>query len=163
MDHSKQTGEQKRQRFGDIDKAAYEKTKKIEKSSLAGRLPAAMNRTGRNYEATKNMKEQLETLGYEVKAIFVKTGLEKAQERNLARKRKLEPKIVKKIHSDVGKNMEKFRSLFGNNFYTIDNTKHFSETRAEAETLWKKIARWMNWPVNNDAANKWREEQGIRK
>lgn len=163
MDYRKQTGEQKRQRFGDIDKAAYEKTKAIEKGVLAGRLPVAMNYTGKDYENTRKMKEQLESLGYETKMIFVKTELSKAQERNLARKRKLEPKMVERIYKDVGKNIGKFRSLFGNSFHTIDNTKHFSETKVEAEILWRKIAKWMDWPVNNDAAIKWRKENEIKR
>jgi len=163
MDHAKQTGEQKRQRFGDIDKAAYEKTKAIRKTTLAGRLPVVMNRTGQNYEATKKMKDQLESLGYEVKMIFVRTDLEKAQERNLKRKRKLEPKMVKKIHGNVDKNIEKFRALFGHSFYIVDNTKHHEETKFEWGMVWRKIAKWMDWPVNNDAAIEWKEKQEKRR
>lgn len=132
----------------------------MQKNFITGRLPIVVDRTGADYEGLKLHKNKLENLGYETKMIFIRTPVEQAIKRNLSRERKLDTDFVKSYHKRVIENEKKFKALFGNDFYTIDNKEG---SKIEWNILWKKIARWMEKKVNNSAANNWREQQRGKK
>ena len=88
-----------------------------------GRLGLLIDGTGDDYGKIKKKNIELKKLGYDTYMIFINTTLEVAQERNAKRNRKLPEKLVKKIWTDVQKNMGRFQGLFGNNFKIIDNSK----------------------------------------
>lgn len=159
IEQRKRTKEQEARR-GEIDKTSYEKiTGTRQEKFLEGKLPIVIDRTGADFYGVKVPKERLESLGYETKMIFIDVPMEQAVGRNLARKRKLDPNFVRGYHRRVRANIEKFRSLFGGNFYVLDNTKSYEETKSEWDKLWTKIAKWMDRPVENNIANEWKQKQ----
>ena len=85
--------------------------------------------TGDDYGKIKKKNTELKKLGYDTYMLFINTTLEVAQERNAGRNRKLPEKLVKKIWTDVQKNMGRFQGLFGNNFKIIDNSKERTAQR----------------------------------
>jgi cytidylate kinase len=163
LDSSKQTPDQLEYRKKIVDPTAYKKAEKKENIILKERLPIIINRTGKDIQKTIEVKNKLEKLGYEIKMIFVSTDLDIALKRNSERERKLEKDIIVSTFNTLKENIKKYKNIFGNDFHQIDNSKSFNENKVEYENFWKKIAKWMDKPVNNQAANKWKEEQRLNK
>ena len=57
-----------------------------------GRLGVIIDGTGKDVNKIGRQKRLLDQIGYDTYMIFVNTSLEIAQERNMQRKRKLQPK-----------------------------------------------------------------------
>jgi dephospho-CoA kinase len=147
------------ERKHEIHQTALDKMEKRYQNVVNGRLPIVINRTGYHYGELKKNKERLESIGYETKMVFVDTPIEKALERNLARKRKQDPEKVKGSHRKIRSNIEKFKLLFGKNFYTVDNSGPYSELKPQWDKLWTKLAKWMEKPVNNPTAKTWKQSE----
>ena len=58
-------------------------------------------------------KQLLDQIGYDCYMIFVNTSLDIAQERNMQRKRKLQPKAVEAMWNAVQRNIGGFQRVFG--------------------------------------------------
>ena len=103
-----------------------EKAKKIkdarQKLYTQGRLGLLVDGTGDDYSKIKKKNIELKNLGYDTYMLFINTTLEVALERNAQRERKLPEELVKKIWTNVQKNMGRFQGLFGSNFKIIDNS-----------------------------------------
>lgn len=130
---------------------------------LAGRLPIVIDRTGADYPDMVKQKKRLEDLGYETKMIFIDTPLEIAHERNLKRKRKMNPNIVNWFHKKVRENVDKFRDLFGSDFIIIDGSRPYSEMKPEMNKMYRKIAKWMTQTTKNAKAEEWRKKEFKKK
>ena len=108
------------------DASPRAKAKKVkdakEKLYTQGRLGLLIDGTGDDYSKIKKKNIELKKLGYDTYMLFINTTLEVAQQRNAQRDRKLPDKLVKKIWTDVQKNMGRFQGLFGSNFKIIDNS-----------------------------------------
>ena len=147
-----------------------EKAKKIkdarQKLYTQGRLGLLVDGTGDDYGKIKKKNMELKKLGYDTYMLFINTTLEVAQERNAGRDRKLPEKLVKKIWTDVQKNMGRFQGLFGNNFKIIDNSKQRSAQRDPnagvvifPKQLYTAINKFVKSPVKSGLAKKWIKRQ----
>jgi len=80
--------------------------------------------TGGNYVEISTQVEKLNSLGYDVAMIYIDVPIEISLERNRARGqrggRSLEDEIVIYSWNSVNKNVDKYRQLFGQNFFYID-------------------------------------------
>lgn len=95
---------------------------------IDGMLPLIIDGTGKDFDKIKNQAEDLKMVGYDVSMIFVNTSLEVAKERNRARERSVDDKIVEKMWFAVQNNIGKFQKYFGSeNFIVIDNSEHFEK------------------------------------
>jgi dephospho-CoA kinase len=77
--------------------------------------------TGAASKPLLKKKEELEALGYDTLMIMIWVSPYTSLERNAQRDRALPPAIVLRTWRDVNKNVETYRSAFGNNFILIDN------------------------------------------
>ena len=146
------------------------KAKKItgaqQKLYTQGRLGLLIDGTGDDYGKIKKKNMELKKLGYDTYMIFINTTLEVAQERNAKRNRKLPEKLVKKIWTDVQKNMGRFQGLFGNNFKIIDNSQQREAQRDPnagvvifPKQLYTAINKFVKSPVKSGLAKKWIKRQ----
>ena len=90
---------------------------------LDGRLGLTIDGTGKDTVKLQKESDKLREYGYETMMIFVNTSLEVAQERNLARKRKLAPEKVEQMwnlssreHNEIPAN------IWCSNFHIVDNS-----------------------------------------
>ena len=98
--------------------------------------------------------------------IYINTSLEVAQQRNAQRVRKLPEKLVKKIWTDVQKNMGRFQGLFGANFKIIDNSdKRVAKRDPQAgiiifpKQFYATINKFIKSPVKSGLAKRWIKRQ----
>ena len=147
------------------DKAQKIKDAK-QKLYTKGRLGLLIDGTGDDYGKIKKKNIELKKLGYDTYMLFINTTLEVAQERNVQRDRQLPEKLVKKIWTDVQKNMGKFQTLFGSNFRIIDNSKTRSAQRDPTagviifpKHLYTAINKFVKSPVKSGLAKKWIKRQ----
>ena len=77
--------------------------------------------TGAASKPLLKKKEELEALGYDTLMLMIWVSPYTSLERNAQRDRALPPAIVLRTWRDVNKNVETYRSAFGNNFILIDN------------------------------------------
>ena len=162
-DHYKQSPKERKTADEEIHPTTNKKTVKKEDITIKNRLPIIMNRTGSDFERTKKMKERLEALGYETKMIFISSGLDTSLERNNARDRRLDNEFVKATHKKVAANVGKFKDLFGSDFHVVDNATPADKKQEVFGEMWKRLAAWVDRPVNNAKAKSWKEEQLRRK
>ena len=143
-----------------------EKARKIkdarQKLYTQGRLGLLVDGTGDDYSKIKKKNVELKRLGYDTYMLFINTTLEVAQQRNAQRDRKLPEKIVKKIWTDVQKNMGRFQGLFGSNFKIIDNSdKRVAkrESRLFPKEFYTAINKFIKSPVKSGLAKRWIKRQ----
>ena len=142
------------------------KAKKIKdakhKLYTQGRLGLLIDGTGDDYGKIKKKNVELKKLGYDTYMLFINTTLEVAQQRNAQRDRKLPEKIVKKIWTDVQKNMGRFQGLFGSNFKIIDNSdKRVAkrESRLFPKEFYTAINKFIKSPIKSGLAKRWIKRQ----
>lgn len=138
----------------DIHDEASKLTSKKAVFAIEGRLPIVIDKTGRVVEDVLKVKNQLEKIGYEVIAVYVKVSEKTALKRNIERKRTADLPYVKDAYKNVVKNIPTFKKAFGNNFLEIDNEKPVEFTK-----IWVNINKWMKKPVTNSKAKEWKEHE----
>jgi hypothetical protein len=93
--------------------------------------------------------------------VYVNTTLDVAQARNMARERKLKPKLVKDVWIDVQKNLGQFQKLFGSsNIKIVDNSEDTrSKTRPGrvdvSQDAMKASSKFIGKPIKNPIGKKW--------
>ena len=147
-----------------------EKAKKIkdarQKLYTQGRLGLLIDGTGDNYNKIKKKNVELKKLGYDTYMIFINTTLEVAQQRNATRDRELPEKMVKKIWTDVQKNLGRFQGLFGANFIIIDNSEKRTAQRDPKagvvifpKKFYSAMNKFIKSPVKSGLAKRWIKRQ----
>ena len=125
---------------------------------LTGRLGVVIDGTGRDSAKILRMKNKIEQLGYETAMVFVNTDLETAVLRDSQRSRSLGEKAVTDMWKEVQKNLGKFQSAFGSNFFIADNSEG-SNFRSEAMRVYKGVGAWSKKPPRNKKAQDWIRSQ----
>lgn len=137
---------------------------------LNGRLGLVIDATGRYAPSIERQIHQLQSLGYDVAILYVKTDVETAIKRQQTRDRQLDPEVVRQFHQDVENNISRYSALVGDNFVVLDNSGssaqavvndpvHFQSTNSKKITADQWIRRWLRAPVVNAAAQHWRKSQ----
>jgi len=92
-------------------------------------------------------------MGYDTYMIFVNTSEQVAQERNVARPRKLKPEMVKQMWLAVQQNIGRFQAYFRpSNFIVVDNNKAGEDVFNKVS---KRIRKLVNKKVTNPIAQQW--------
>jgi cytidylate kinase len=139
----------------DVRDRAKKVSRGLRDNYLKGRLGMVIDGTGKNFDKMEKQRNILsDALGYDCYMIFVNTSLEVALERNLARERKLDTKMVEKMWKEVQDNLGRFQKLFGvNRMFVIDNSSYENEdTLKEIEKL---IRRELKKPIMNPTGKMW--------
>ena len=92
-------------------------------------------------------------MGYDTFMVYVNTSLEIALERNAARDRKVDPKLVKKFWQDVQDNMGGFQRLFKGNFSIVDNSSR--DNKHILDAVWKEVMKFSRVKPKNAIAKEW--------
>jgi dephospho-CoA kinase len=143
--------------FSDQGQEIRGRAKKVTKNKqsrfIDERLGMVIDGTGKDYDKIAKQAQALEQLGYETYMIFVNTSLDTAQERNMARKRKLKPNEVEKMWNEVQNNIGRFQRLFGSsNFIIVD----YNDAGEDVfNKVWKRVMKLVRKKVNNPIAKQW--------
>ncbi len=120
-----------------------------------GRLGIIIDGTGKDVAKITGQKNKLEQIGYDCYMIFVNTSLDIAQERNMQRKRKLQPKAVEAMWNAVQRNIGGFQRVFGTrNFIIVDNNENISDGDLFAECT-KRIRGLVKGKPTKPQAKAW--------
>ena len=139
----------------DIRVRSKEKTAKRQSLWVDGRLGIIIDGTGKDVGKISRQKQLLDQIGYDCYMIFVNTSLEIAQERNMKRKRKLQPKAVEAMWNAVQRNIGGFQRVFGTkNFIIVDNNEDISDGDLFAECT-KRIRGLVKGKVTKPQAKRW--------
>lgn len=133
---------------------------------MNGRLGMIIDGTAHSIAKTLIQKKELEKVGYDTYMIFVNTTLDIALKRNMARERKVKPEIVSARWHDVQANIKTLKSIFGSNFFEVDNSKYLSEKEAKQKfaTITKQhISTFINASIKNPIGKKWIKKQLLLK
>ena len=139
----------------DIRVRSKEKTAKRQSLWVDGRLGIIIDGTGKDVGKISRQKQLLDQIGYDCYMIFVNTSLDIAQERNMKRKRKLQPKAVEAMWNAVQRNIGGFQRVFGTkNFIIVDNNEDISDGDLFAECT-KRIRGLVKGKVTKPQAKRW--------
>ena len=145
--------------FSDEGQALRDRAKQVttrrQDMWMDGRLGIIVDGTGKDTVKIGRQKRLFDQLGYDTYMIFVNTSLDVAQERNMKRRRKLEPKAVESMWNAVQRNIGAFQSMFGRgNFVIVDNNKDVSDGDIFAAAT-KEIRKLIKSKPNKPQAKKW--------
>jgi len=145
--------------FSDEGQALRDRAKQVttrrQDMWMDGRLGIIVDGTGKDTVKIGRQKRLFDQLGYDTYMIFVNASLDVAQERNMKRKRKLEPKAVESMWNAVQRNIGAFQSMFGRgNFVIVDNNKDVSDGDIFAAAT-KEIRKLIKSKPNKPQAKKW--------
>jgi len=101
--------------------AAKGLTDKRYKSLIDARMGIIIDSTSGDQGKTFRMYRELKSAGYDVKALFIQTDLEVAQQRNKERSRSIPPKIVEKSHKAAQQVKKMLQKKMGRDFHEIEN------------------------------------------
>lgn len=159
----------------DPDWATSKRARSVqEKNYLDGRLGLVIDGTGRYAPALEKDAKTLQSLGYDVAIVYVKTDIDTAIERQKTRNRQMSPEIVAQLHDAVISNISFYKQLVGDNFAVVDNSggdvkatvsdpKNLESSYPRPINAERWVRRWLGVPVKNDAARKWRDLELSRK
>ncbi len=139
---------------GGYDKELYDYSwnllRKRMKLYLDGQLGVIIDITGRHLDRLMQTKKELEDLGYDTMAVMVNTDIKKALDRNEMRARKVDPEMLKRMHSEVQQNIGKIQQIFKGNALFVDNTEDKQDFTHERKMVDKFLAAPNHNRVNED-------------
>ena len=135
-----------------VRKRAKDITAKKQANFVEGRLGMIIDGTGREADRILSQKAFLEELGYDTYMIYVNTSLDIALQRNAARARSLDEKIVVSSWKSVQSNMGKFSNMFRKGFIVVDNNDAGEDIFIE---VWKRVQSLLRRKVTNTSAKNW--------
>lgn len=141
----------------------WELYKSQEKNFLDGRLGLIIDGTAKNPERMAQVKQTLEELGYDTAMVFVNTSLETSMNRVINRAqsagkdagRAIDPQFVKDTWEKTQKGLGALQSLFGGQFFIVDNNRGEPNVAYVAKTM----KRWLAQTPNKPAAREWMKQQ----
>jgi cytidylate kinase len=93
-------------------------------------LGMIIDTTGRSYTMIADMKRELEEADYKTAMIFVDADISTQLKRNTTRERQVPEKIIKNNYDTIKQNQGKYKLLFGDQFFYIDNSQS-AQTKIE--------------------------------
>ena len=133
-------------------------TQMQKRNYLIGRLGIIIDGTGRRLDRTKAVKDELDDLGYDTAMIFVNTDIEtslaRVKHRGESTGRIIDPEKVKDYWKATQNNLGQLQSIFGKQFYIVDNTDTPNLDYVDA-----RLRRWLAQKPTNLAATNWIKSQ----
>lgn len=139
-------------------------TEKKEIVWIKGMVPIIIDGTGKELQKIADLKNWLESIGYDTAMVFVNTSLDVAQQRARERferdpehGRKVDPLDTKKAWHEAQENAGKFSELFGKNFKIVDNSKNLKKGTKEYKDkeldVTKTMIKFIESPLKNKIGN----------
>ena len=108
------------------------------------RLGMLIDTTGRSLARVVDTKTELEAQGYDTAMIYVDADIETAIRRNRDRERSIPEKVLLSNFGAVKANVPRFREMFGNRFFEIDNSmEKQSELPQTLKTLEQQVKSFL--------------------
>ncbi len=126
--------------------------------ALDGRLGLHIDGTGADFVKIKNLKDNLDALGYDSYLIIVNTDLDLAKRRNQLRNRSLPDKEVESKWEAVQANLGKYTNLFSN-YSIIDNNGDEEGTNSQLLAVYKKLQKFLSAGHLKPAAKTWMDQK----
>jgi predicted kinase len=125
------------------DTSNYTKFQKSVKTKLEminniyknGGLGLVIDGTGRNIDLIKKLKKDLESFKYDTLMVYIKTPIQKAMEKAKQRKRSVDNEFIKKVYTDLNKNIPEYKKIF-NKFIEVNSEDEYKKAE-------KKINQWL--------------------
>lgn len=143
--------------------------------AIKGRLGLIINSTGGDKSKVISNKEKLENLGYETMMIFVNTTDEVSRDRNISRGRaggrEVPETIRKEKWNEAQENIYYYESVFGPNFYVVDNSEDLryvsrerkNQIEASFTKMHKAIRSFIAKRPSSRIANDWIAAEASRR
>ena len=110
-----------------------------------GNLGMLIDTTGRAYDRVVNTKKELEDQGYETAMIYVDADLKTSVQRNRNRERSIPEKVLMINFGAVKANVPRFKKLFGDELFMIDNSiKNQNSVSDALDQLEQSIKTFLN-------------------
>jgi predicted ABC-type ATPase len=126
---------------------------------LDGRLGIVVDKTSWDYNRVSNIKEQLESLGYDTLMIYVNTDINVAKQRAKNRfqstGRHVDDEYIDSVFKKLSGNLGKYQQEFSDRFIIIDNTVDNTNLDQLTQFAQKKIDRFLNARPVNQTAIRW--------
>ena len=135
--------------------------------ALLGRNGLIINGTGDDVVKTKNIKDQLEKLGYETSMLLVNTRDDISAQRNLERGQRGGRAVPEPIRKEKWDNVQyartEYAQMFGANYSEFDNSEDLREAdpetvkakKAELLSLFNKFKEFVAAPPQSQEAQFW--------
>lgn len=135
--------------------------------ALLGRNGLIINGTGDDVVKTKNIKDQLEKLGYETSMLLVNTRDDISAQRNIERGQRGGRAVPEPIRKEKWDNVQlartEYAKMFGANYSEFDNSEDLREAdpetvkakKAELLSLFNKFKEFVAAPPNSQEAQFW--------
>jgi len=135
--------------------------------ALLGRNGLIINGTGDDVTKTKNIKDQLEKLGYETSMLLVNTRDDISAQRNLERGQRGGRAVPEPIRKEKWDNVQyartEYAQMFGANYSEFDNSEDLREAdpetvkakKAELLSLFNKFKEFVAAPPKSQEAQFW--------
>lgn len=140
-------------------KAQREKAKRVFDTQfdlfMEQRRGVIIDLTGGDIGGVISRKQMAQRVGYDTMMIFVTVSMETALNRNAKRSRKVPEQVVRQKYYDLKNNIKPFRSLFGKNFFIIQN-ENDSKIASQVKS---KIKAFLSAPPTNPLAIQWIKTQ----
>jgi cytidylate kinase len=108
-------------------------------------LGMLIDTTGRSLTRVIDTKEELEAQGYDTAMIYVDADIETAMRRNRDRERSIPEKVLLSNFGAVKANVPRFRELFGDRFFEIDNSQHNQDMMdQDISVIEKKLKQFLD-------------------
>ena len=118
---------------------------------INGMLPLFIDSTSADIKSAMRRVSILESLGYDVSAIWVNTDVETAIERINQRDRKVDPEFIQKVHSTVDANKTLYQQMFKNFTEVDNNADNFSQMES---SVYNKTNQFFNSSIQNTTGNR---------
>jgi predicted ABC-type ATPase len=129
---------------------------------LDGRLGIIIDKTSWDYNRVSNIKEQLESLGYDTLMIYVNTDISVAKQRTKDRfqstGRHVDDEYIDSVFKKLSGNLGKYQQEFSDRFIIIDNTVNNVNLDQLTQFAQKKIDKFLNARPINQTAIRWIED-----
>lgn len=141
----------------------YHLTSLQKQTWVDGRLGLLIDGTARNLDHMKDVKKDLEEIGYDTAMVFVNTNLDTAMDRVVKRQQQIGRDVAADFVKDswhaVQNNLGSLQQIFAGNFFIVDN----SGPTPNLSFVEKKLRTFLNQPPRKPAATAWiRKQSGNR-
>lgn len=108
-------------------------------------LGMIIDTTGRSFVRIRDLKKELEELGYQTMMVFVNADLETQLKRNKMRPRQVPQDVITKNYDTIKQNLGRYGRLFGDDLKIINNSESGQATLdSELNSLEKQIKTFLD-------------------
>lgn len=134
-------------------------TQKQRANYLDGRLGLLIDGTGRDLDRVQQIKNDVESLGYETAMVFVNSSLNqslaRAKSREEAGGRRVDPVFIERSWNQTQKNLGSLQQIFSGRLFIVDNERDLKDITY----IEKELRKFLESEPNRPQARAWIKSQ----